>query len=135
MSGLDNWLKQATRCLSADSVAKVRTEIREHYESARETAMSDGATADEADRFAVTALGDAKAANFQYRNVLLTSTEDRMLREGNWEARVVCSRPGLKWLLLALSLAALTTSATSFVTGDIRAASVFLVGGIAMGFL
>lgn len=94
MTGLDSWLEQATRCLSRDSVAQVRSEIREHYESARETAISGGATADEADRLAVCALGDAKTANRQYRNVLLTASEARMLREANWEARAVCSARG-----------------------------------------
>jgi GTP cyclohydrolase III len=65
MTRLDNWLKQATRYLSKDSVAQVRTEIQEHYESAREAAMirPGGVTPEEADRLALAALGDAKAAN------------------------------------------------------------------------
>jgi hypothetical protein len=128
MTGLDGWLKQATRHLSRDSAAQVRTEIQEHYESALEAAMSGGASADEADRLAVTALGDAKDANCKYRNVLLTSAEARMLREGNWEARAVCSRPWLKWgaLLLAAAL---------FLTGAITVAWALLLGGLAMGLL
>ena len=97
--------------------------------------MSSGATADEADRLAVTALGDAKTANCQYRNVLLTSAEARMLREGNWEARAVCSRPWLKWLLLAMPVAALLAAAALFLTGAIAVARVLLVGGIGMGLL
>src|SRR5262245_8350522 len=100
MTALDSWLTQATRHLSKDSAAQVRTEIHEHYESAREAAVSGGATADEADRLAVTALGDAKAANRQYRKVLLTSAEARMLHAGNREARVLCSRSSPRWLLL-----------------------------------
>ena len=135
MTGLDIWLKQATRHLSKDSAAQVRTEIQEHYESARETAMSGGATADEADRLAVAALGDAKAANCQYRKVLLTSAEARMLREGNWEAQAVCSRPGLKWLLLAAPVGALLAAAALFLTGSVPVARVLLAGGIGMGFL
>ena len=35
-------------------------EIQQHYESARDAAVHDGATADEAARSALTALGDAK---------------------------------------------------------------------------
>ena len=50
MTGLDIWLQQATRRLAKDSAAQVRIEIREHYESAREVAMSDGANTLEADR-------------------------------------------------------------------------------------
>jgi len=135
MTRLETWLKKATRDLSAASAAQVRTEIQEHYESAREAAMSGDATADEADRLAVTALGDAKAANRQYRDVLLTSAEARMLREGNWEARAVCSRPWLKWLLLAVPLAALFAAATLFLIGATAGARVLLAGGIGMGLL
>jgi prepilin signal peptidase PulO-like enzyme (type II secretory pathway) len=47
----------------------------------------------------VAALGDARAANCQYRKVLLTAAEAKMLREGNWEARAICARPWLKNLL------------------------------------
>lgn len=35
MTELDNWLKQATRCLADDSAARVRAEIEDHLESAR----------------------------------------------------------------------------------------------------
>jgi hypothetical protein len=93
MAELESWLKQATRCLSKDSATQVRIEIREHYDSAREAAIRDGATAEEANRLAVTGPGNAKAANRKYRKVLLTSAEAKMLGEGNWEARAICSTP------------------------------------------
>src|SRR5689334_16391961 len=86
MAALDSWLKQATRHLSKDSAAQVRTEIEEHYVAEREAAINRGASAKDADRLAVSALGDAKAANRQYRKVLLTSSEARLLDEGNREA-------------------------------------------------
>jgi len=136
MTGLDIWLKQATRCLSTDSVTQVECEIREHYESAREAAMTmpGGATMNdaEADRLAVAALGDPKAANRQYRKVFLTSVEAKMLREGNWEARAVCSRAWLRWLLLALPAAALWGSAALVLTGSRELARTLLVGGMTM---
>ena len=132
---LETWLKQATRRLSRDSAAQVRTEIQEHYESAREVAMCGGATADRAERSALIALGDAKAANRQYRSVLLTSSEARMLREGNWEARAVCSSPWMKWVLLAMPVAALFAATACLLTGAIAVARVLLVGGIGMGLL
>jgi hypothetical protein len=134
-AALETWLEKATRCLSSASAAQVRSEIQEHYESAREAAMSSGATANEADRLALTALGDAKAANRQYRSVLLTSAEARLLREGNWEARAVCSRRWAKWLLLALSAAALIAAAGLFLIGAKDGARVLLAGGIGMGLL
>jgi hypothetical protein len=132
MTGLDGWLKQATRQLSRDSAAQVRTEIQEHYEASRDAAITDGATTDEADRLALHALGDAKAANCQYRHVLLTSTEARMLRDGNWEAQVVCSSPWLKWLLLALPVAAVAAATALLLSGQVAAARDVLIAGIGM---
>ena len=99
---LDSWIGRATCDLSLDSAAQVRAEIVEHFESARETAIVAGTNAADADRAALAALGDARAANCQYRKVLLTSAEAKMLREGNWEARAVCARPWLKTLMQAI---------------------------------
>jgi hypothetical protein len=128
MTILETWLKQATRHLSRDSTAQVRREIQEHYESAFEAGIAGGASAEEADRLAVIALGHAKNANRQYRKVLLTSAEARMLREGNFEARAVCSRPWLRWLFLVMPIAAVFVDSAAV-------ARVLLAGGIAMGLL
>jgi hypothetical protein len=49
MSSLAIWLEQATRKLSQESAAQVRSEIEQHYESAREAAMNAGATSEQAD--------------------------------------------------------------------------------------
>jgi hypothetical protein len=135
MTRLDGWLKQATRHLSQDSAAQVRAEIREHYESAREAAMSGGATADDADQQAIATLGDARTANCQYRNVLLTAAEARLLRQGNWEARAICSRVWLKWILVALPLAALIAATVFLLMGAVETARILLVSGIGMGIL
>src|SRR5690242_2660933 len=118
MTGLDVWLRQATRNLARDSAALVRTEIREHYECARESALSRGATTAEIDRAALAALGDANAANRQYRRVLLTSAEARMLHQGNWEARALCSWPAVKWLLSGIPLAALAAAVAFDAAGE-----------------
>ncbi len=131
-SDLEGWLRQATRHLSKDSASQVRAEIQEHYESAREVALSNGAAAEEADRSAVAALGDAKTANCQYRNVLLTSAEAKLLREGQWESRAICSRPWMKGVLLALPAAALWASAALFLNGKNELARTLLVGGLAL---
>jgi hypothetical protein len=132
MTGLDSWLSQATRHLAVASAAQVQSEIQEHYESARDAAMADGASAEEADRVALKALGDAKTANCQYRQVLLTSAEARMLREGNWEARAVCSRPGLKWFILAAYVAAMETAITLRLTGHTGVARDVLIAAMGM---
>jgi hypothetical protein len=92
MTELENWLKQATKCLSEDSAGRVRTEIEDHFESARAAGQSHAA--------ALEALGDPKAANRAYRRVLLTREEATLLREGNGEAIVVCT--WLPWVPVAL---------------------------------
>jgi hypothetical protein len=135
MTLLDSWLKQATRHLSRDSAAQVRVEIQEHFESGLEAAMGRGASRQEAEQRAVAALGLAKAANRQYRMVMLTSGEARMLREGNWEARAVCSNPWLKRILLGAPVAALLLGAALFFSGATGAARVLLLCGITMGLL
>lgn len=83
-SDLDRWLEQATRRLSKDSAVQVRTEIQEHYQSAREAAISGGASQDEANRMALIALGDAKTADKQYLRVLLTASESGTLSKTWW---------------------------------------------------
>ena len=131
MTGLESWLTRATRGLSRSSAVQVRAEIQEHFDSAREAAVSGGATGEEADRSALAALGEAKAANCQYRRVLLTSPEARMLGAGNWEARVVCSRSWLGWLPAAALVAAIAL----YYTGVTDAAWLLFVVGSGMGIM
>ena len=135
MTGLDLWLKNATRHLSKDSGAQVRREILEHYESARESAIHDGVPEEMADQLALGALGDPRQANRQYRKVLLTSAEARLLRESNWEARTVCSFRLLKPLLLGVPLTLLLAALVLFYRGSSDVARTLLAGSIAMGFL
>ena len=132
MGELEIWLRKATRGLAADSAAQVRREIGEHYESAREAAVVGGSSAEEADRLAMRALGDARMANCQYRKVLLTSGEARLLREGKREARAVCSRPWLKWLIVAVPVALVEAAAVSYFRGNVGLARDLLFAGIGM---
>jgi hypothetical protein len=133
MTRLESWLTEATRGLSRDSAVQVRGEIQEHYESAQEAAMSAGATAEEADRQALAALGDARKANCEYRKVLLTTAEAKILRQGNWEARAFCSRGWLKQTLVALSFAALIAAEIFFVRGATEIARIVFVLGLGIG--
>ena len=135
MSPLEIWLAQATKKLSRESAAQVRSEIEQHYESAREAAMNGGASAGEADRSAIAALGDAKTANCQYRRVMLTSAEASMLRKGSSEATFFCSRPWLKWALLGIPLAALLAGAFEIRHGKIEAARDMISVAIGMSIL
>jgi len=67
---LEQWLSDATKGLSAESAARVREEIQQHYDSACE------AGGDAAD--VIRALGDPRTANRAYRKVLLTQREALM---------------------------------------------------------
>ena len=130
MTPLEIWLKQATRRLSWDSAEQVRAEIQEHYQAARDTALQAGAAADEADSLALRDLGDARTANCQYRSVLLTSAEARVLAEGAWEARAVCSRPWLKWAIAAASAATLIVVTILFLRGSLPLRWLLLCAGV-----
>jgi len=137
MTPLELWLNQATRRLCRDSVAKVRSEIVEHYESSREEAIARGASAAEAGRLALAALGDARVANRQYRKALLTSGEARLLRSATQEAFAVCSRPWLRILFQSMPLLGLLASGWAYWTGATSVARVLLIAslGIAPWFL
>ena len=67
ITSFERWLSDATRGLSAESAARVREEIQQHYDSACE-AGSD----------ALAALGNPRTANRAYRKVLLTEQEALM---------------------------------------------------------
>lgn len=117
MTILDGWLQQATRGLAPESSARVRSEILEHYESAREAAVGTGASADRAERDAIASLGDPRSANLQYRRVLLTNSEMKLLCQGNWEAHAICARSWLKRALLLLPAAVFLASAILMLKG------------------
>ena len=121
MTALDTWLARATRQLSVDSAAQVRAEIAQHYESSREAAIATGASAGEADRSALAALGDPKAANCQYRRVLLTRTEARLLASSGREARFFCATPLRKGLLVAIPAIAAICAAAAYATATLSA--------------
>ena len=131
MTGLDSWLKLATRNLSRDAAATVRREIGEHYDAAREMATSGGASPEEADRAAMQSLGDARAVNHEYRGVMLTCGEMRVLREGIWGMRAACARPWIKGVPGAMLIAATIMLAT----GPADAARILFAGGVALGLL
>lgn len=133
MMTLDSWLKQATRKLSTDSAAQVRTEIQQHYDAWREASAGNGASDEEADRLALAALGDAGLCNRQYRKTLLTSAEAGMLRDANWEARVVCSHFGLRRAMLAAPVVTLLAAVTLFVKGMTEPAQILLAGSLVLG--
>ena len=87
---------------------------------AHEAAIAEGATAEQADQFALAALGDARTVNGHYRQVLLTSDEARLLRNGNSEARAFCSRRWIKWTGIVLSVGTFWTALTLFFLGRIE---------------
>ena len=133
MANLEMWLKQATKCLSADAAAKVRGEIEEHFEQAREAAALGGATEADAAQAALVALGNARAANRAYRRVLLTKNEARILRESAWEAGAVCAHGWLRWFVLFWTAATLIAGIWIKIGGWDYLANLLLMASIALG--
>lgn len=131
MTTLETWLAQATCGLSKDSMARVRSEIQEHYESAKEHSLGNGATLLEADRSAIAALGDPRVANHDYRRVLLTSAEARVLREAKCETTMFMRRSWIKWTFLALPVALWLGALFFFLRADGGSARMLLGGGLA----
>ena len=117
MTPLENWLQQATLKLAEESAAQVRNEIQQHYESSVSDAIAEGSNELQAGQLAVKSLGDAKAANRQYRKVLLTSSEAKVLRGGKAEASAVCERPWLKRMMLSLPVVGLLVASGLFLVG------------------
>jgi hypothetical protein len=64
---LEHWLSIATSGLCADAVARIRTEITDHYQ----TTIDSSSTPETA----LTSLGDPKKANRQYHRIYLTKKE------------------------------------------------------------
>lgn len=135
MTRLQIWLDEATCHLSHDSASRVRAEIRAHYEMDHENALRLGANRDEADLTAINALGSAKAANREYRKVLLTSAEARMLRVGNSEARAFCRNSWLRYALFALPVTLLSAAAWRYSLGSFEQAKALFMGALGIALL
>jgi hypothetical protein len=131
----ERWLQEATHNLSEQSVAQVQTEIQEHYEAAREAAIESGASPDEASRIALSALGAAKTANTQYRRVLLTASEAKMLRQGSRGPWMVHRFSWLHCVLLAISVIAIFAAVTLFRAGGAAAGRIALALGLGIEFM
>ncbi len=125
---LEKWLQHATCRLSAESCERVRIEIQDHFDSARAEALAAGAAREEAEHVAVESLGNPRAANRQYRKVMLTRAEATLLRESGWEARAVCRYRSL--ILIPLAIAA--AGAALLAAGDSYIGLALLVGGAGM---
>jgi len=116
MAAIEVWLARATKRLSIDSADQVRREIADHFESAREVSIQNGASPEAADRAALASLGDPKKANREYRRALVTAAEARILNQVNWEAQAVRRRTS-RWVLRALPALALCAAWFAFSEG------------------
>jgi hypothetical protein len=135
MAPVELWIEGATKCLSQESAAQVRKEITEHYEATRESAIANGAAAQDAERAALEALGDARTANKQYCRVMLTESEAKVLRQGDREASFVCSNSWLKWTMLVFPLAGIVVAALMWIKGEHLPALAIIVAGLFFGNL
>lgn len=123
---IEQWLERATRCLSQESRAIASREILEHLEEARNVALASGSVLTAAE--ALKAIGDPREANRLYRRTLLTSREARLLHQGNWEARAICSNSMLKRLLVLVPATALLAAVAMYLRGERATAEMLAVG-------
>ena len=137
MTRLDSWLSEATRHLSKDSANKVRAEIRQHYEDAREAAIASCADIGEADRAAIAALGRRAHGQSPISPRLADIHRGQAAAHlPACEVRMLWSRPSRgRWLLLLLPLAALSGAAAYLLAGNLPLASALLAAGISMGMI
>ena len=134
MQTLEQWLSIATRGLCDSAAARVRAEIQDHYLTATEAAGRGGP---DAEARAVAALGDAAAANREYRRVLLTRGEDIILRSMlKGPARVAGISDRRQFWGRALA-AFLTLQALAFLTLQTARGSalIYLVGALILSAL
>jgi hypothetical protein len=129
---LETWLRQVTCRLSAESSEQVRSEIQDHFDSAREEALAAGVAPDEAVRTALESLGNPRAANLKYRKVMLTRAEAALLRESGWEARAVCRYRSLIVIPLTMVAAGVALLASR---PDSYLGLVLTIGGAGMSLL
>lgn len=135
MRALDIWLERATRGLSEESAAQVRREIADHYQSARDAVIEAGAAVNMAEQSALSELGEASAANRQYRRVLLTAAEARLLRADTVEARALRAVDGRFYgAAFGLPVCALGAAAALNQGGAEEVARVALAVGIGSAF-
>jgi hypothetical protein len=87
---LEQWIQQATRALADEPAARIRAEVTEHYQSAREDVAAEPPIA---------SLGDPDVANRQYKRVHLTRGEAKLLRLGACEGRFLAGSPARRWAL------------------------------------
>jgi hypothetical protein len=124
----EQWVVQATRCLSADSRATVRREILEHFEEAYDEAVAHGSVQLDAEKAALHSLGDPRQANRLYRKSLLTSQEARLLARGNREARFVCASGAWKFGAIVVPQIALALGVAEYFRGNQDLGRILFIG-------
>ena len=135
MTDFQVWLKRVTRGLSREAADQVRREIEDHYLSARDAALAQGAAPDQADRQALAALGDAEAVNIRYRSVLLTKEEAKMLREVQRDGEFFSCRPDLIRAFRVGPCMLLCVAAVAYAMGGANLARNLLAATLGLGMI
>jgi hypothetical protein len=77
--GLESWLVWATQDLATSESIRIRQEISNHFDDARDGLVVAGMSLEEAERQAVQALGSPQQANAEFLRVCFTETDERRL--------------------------------------------------------
>ena len=132
MREMEKWLQAATRGLAVESAERVGNEIREHVEFASEEFVARGVAQAEANRLAVEGLGSARLANKEYRRVLLTEGDARILRRSAADAELFCRRSWLRGLVAVAAVAGLVAAVGFWMFGQVKNAESLLLIEVGM---
>jgi lipopolysaccharide export LptBFGC system permease protein LptF len=131
IDSINAWIDVATCGLAKDAWVRVREETYTHYESAREESSVKGASEQQAREAALASLGNARAANKQYKGIHLTAWENKLMRQDECAARALHARPYL-WIVPVLLVCA---AVAAFTLRPERTTLTLLVGAIGLCFV
>jgi hypothetical protein len=93
IDSINAWIDVAACGLAKDAWVRVREETYAHYESARDESLRQGASEQHANAVALSTLGNARAANRQYKRIHLTEWESKLIRQDECAAKAIHARP------------------------------------------
>jgi hypothetical protein len=131
IDSINDWIGVAARGLAKDAWVRVREEIYGHYESAREESLQQGASEQRASAAALSSLGNARAANKQYKKIHLTEWENKLIRQDECATMALHRRP----YLLIVPLVLMCAAVAAFTINPGPATSLLLAGAAGLCFV
>ncbi len=131
IDSINDWIGVAACGLEKDAWVRVREESYAHYESAREESLRQGASEEHANSAALASLGNARAANKQYKTIHLTEWENKLMRQDECATMALGKRP----YFLIVPLALLCGAVAAFAINPGPLTLLLLVGAAGLCFV